>query len=461
MWMRGIDLNGVCREVAVYLGLVDSPQSPTSPALIQGRAEPERADVDTLDRAYALLLSRLPLSTSHREALLRRGLTDEHIDAGGYRTWNPADFQGAVAAVIADVGPAINGIPGFHNGRLAAAAGLLIPARDLAGRIVALKIRPDQVGDGSKYLYVSAAKQGGPSTGAPPHIPVGIRGPLDVVRITEGELKADVATALSGMATISFPGAKQWRCVLPLAAELVGGNDSGLRRIRVAFDADAPINRSVGKALFEAVEFLIGEGYAVELERWSPSDGKGIDDVLAAGKQPEVIAGEAALQAARQIMAASALCNCSALFAAPTSEVVIVNDERAVAGLAGIGVLATCIDGGAEKWTRHYAEVLRGRPVALLVHIGGMVWQDAEKLASLLYGVASSVCIVELQEQCHNRTSLTKEKLFAKCRAAPTWQPNTQWPEIEPLDVSILPKFPGEILPPVIGAWAEAVAIAT
>ena len=461
-WMRGWDFKDTCREVAAHLGLNGKPQTQLIPAPIAAKApEPKRADPDSLDRAYSLLLLRLSLSDAHREALRRRGFTNEHIDAGGYRTWDPADCQGAVAAVIAELGPAMEGIPGFHDGRLAAAAGLLIPARDHTGRIIALKVRPDQVGDGPKYFYVSAAKQGGPSTGAPPHVPVGVRGPLDVVRITEGELKADLATALSGMATISFPGAQQWRIVQPIVAALVGTNAPGQRRIRFAFDADAATNQSVGKALFEAVEFFIGDGYSVELERWSPSDGKGIDDVLAAGKQPEVIAGEAALQVARQLMAASVVYGLLATIAQPNIPALIVSTKEIVDSLASIDVLAICIDGGIEKWTGTYLEVLRGRPLALLVHAGGMSRQDAEKLACRVCGIASKVRIVELPDQGDFTNSLTKEKLVAQYKATPDWQPNMRWPEIEPLSICILPKFPFDILPPVLGTWVEATALAT
>jgi hypothetical protein len=34
-----------------------------------------------------------------------------------------------------------------------------------------------------------------------------------------------------------------------------------------------------------------GAGLAVELERWDAADGKGIDDLLAAGKVPELLRG--------------------------------------------------------------------------------------------------------------------------------------------------------------------------
>ena len=53
------------------------------------------------------------------------------------------------------------------------AAGLLVPVRDSAGRVVALLARRDDADDGrGKYLYLSSEKAGGPSAGAPPHVAV-------------------------------------------------------------------------------------------------------------------------------------------------------------------------------------------------------------------------------------------------------------------------------------------------
>ncbi len=45
---------------------------------------PEKADPETLDRVYRALLDELPLDDAHREDLLRRGLTEDGIERGGY-----------------------------------------------------------------------------------------------------------------------------------------------------------------------------------------------------------------------------------------------------------------------------------------------------------------------------------------------------------------------------------------
>jgi hypothetical protein len=162
---------------------------------------------------------------------------------------------------------------------LAGAPGLLIPVRDLEGRIVALKIRADAPGDGPRYTLLSSTRYGGPGPGAQVHVPLHI-GAHDVVRVTEGELKADIATALSGMLTLSLPGVAHWAAVVPVLAGLHP------RQVLLAFDADWRTNRQVALALGHIALALLRAGYALQTEDWAPAQGKGIDDLLAAGGLP-------------------------------------------------------------------------------------------------------------------------------------------------------------------------------
>jgi len=274
-----------------------------------GNGKPrEAADADTLDRAYRVLLDSLQLSDDHHDSLRKRGLSDDAIDAGQYRTLTD-DTRPAALGVLNNLpGDMFDTIPGcLRRGglvRINAQPGLLVPVRDLAGRIIALKIRPDDLGGGGKYRYVTSRttkNPDGPSPGSPVHVPAGICGPCDVVRITEGELKADAAYRLSGVSTVSFPGVASWQTVLPILQTL------GAKTVRLAFDADAATNKHVAKALLESFHELQVAGYAVELERWPIDAGKGIDDVLAGGRAAniEILTGPAVGDAVEQIAAAA------------------------------------------------------------------------------------------------------------------------------------------------------------
>jgi hypothetical protein len=252
-------------------------------------SRPACADTGTLDRVYRALLDALPLMASHRQALRQRGLADAEILRRRYRTF-PLQGRTALAQhLVQHLGADLCAqVPGFyvaeHDGRrwwsLAGAAGLLIPVRNLDGHIVALKVRADIPGDGPKYTTVSSTKHGGPSPGAPVHVPLyeGARG--NRVRLTEGELKADVATVLSGLLTLSIPGVSMWRKALPVLEELRP------QQVLLAFDADWRINPQVAHALGQAAFALVKASYEVQVEDWALALGKGIDDLLAAGHTP-------------------------------------------------------------------------------------------------------------------------------------------------------------------------------
>jgi len=250
---------------------------------------PACADTGMLDRVYRALLDALPLAPSHRQALQQRGLANAEILRRRYRTF-PLQGRAALAKhLIGQLGVDICAqVPGFYikvrDGRrwwsLAGAPGLLIPVRNLDGHIVALKVRADVPGNGPKYSTVSSTKHGGPSPGAPVHVPLhaGARGTM--IRLTEGELKADVATALSGLLTLSIPGVSMWRKAVPVLQALQAS------QVLLAFDTDWRTNPQVARALGQAAFALGTAGYEVQVEDWNPAVGKGIDDLLAAGHTP-------------------------------------------------------------------------------------------------------------------------------------------------------------------------------
>src|SRR5215211_8301947 len=269
----------------------------------EGREEPERATPQTLNRVYGALLDALALSHAHRQDLHRRGLTEASIKHSGYRTL-PLKGREELAQTLVEAfgGEVCSRVPGLYEkeaGRwsVVGAAGMLVPVRDIEGRLVALKIRADEAEEDSRYTYLSSTKHGGPGPGSQVHVPMHDELDLNVVRLTEGELKADVATALTEILTVSMPGVSSWRSAIEVPSSL------GTSVVRLAFDADAKHNEHVALALREAYRTLEERGFEVVLETWPRELGKGIDDLLAAGHEPTLLAGEDAHAAITEIVA--------------------------------------------------------------------------------------------------------------------------------------------------------------
>jgi hypothetical protein len=291
-----------------YLHRLADGQRPDSHGPPPPGPEAKRADADILHEVYSAVLARLTLAKSHREALHRRGLGDDVIDSGGYRTLPGQGRPRIVRDLSERFGDKLLRVPGFvvkegRSGRyltLRGPAGLIVPCRDWAGRIAALKVRRDEVGeDGPRYVYVSSAGHGGPGPSAPVHCPAGMPEAAKLVRLTEGELKADIIQARTGLPTVSFPGVSSWRPALHVLKAM------GCQTVRIAFDADARDNAAVAQALSDCARTLTEAGFTVEMERWDAADGKGLDDLLAAGKVPELLQGDAAMQAVWDILAAA------------------------------------------------------------------------------------------------------------------------------------------------------------
>jgi len=238
-----------------------------------------------LDRAYGILLGQLRLHGPERMALAGRGLGPEEIERLrelGYRStprwWGErtrmagtlvAELGEEIARNLPCLGPSKYGKTGLA---LAGMEGLLIPVRDVAGRLVAFKVRRhDRKEDGPRYLWWKA--QGSLNgTGAPLHVSRG-RGELAVV--VEGPLKADLVDLLwpriygEEVVVVAIPGASAHG---PLQETLEALK---VRRVCLALDQD-PAGQKAAAALEGILERA---GMAVERASW-PEEYAKIDDFL-------------------------------------------------------------------------------------------------------------------------------------------------------------------------------------
>ncbi len=314
MWLRDCDFSTAVKLAGEYLHVGNGKPSQASDPSRPPPAKPKQpvVDYELYDRAYNLLIDKLELSPKHHDDLRRRGLSGDDIQAGRYRTL-PSDTMQIAQDIYGELRHRTYKVPGLQAMKIRSQPGLLVPVRSAQGKIIAIKYRMDgDCGDG-KYRYLTTKTRqfpNGPSPGAPAHVPAKLNGSCQILRCTEGELKADVASALSTVPTISFPGANQWKVVVPVIEALQATT------IRLAFDADWPTNESVAKELVACYRELCERGFKVEVETWPIAHGKGIDDVLAAGHKPTVLAGDQAKakidEIEQSIPKQSAKSNCNA-----------------------------------------------------------------------------------------------------------------------------------------------------
>ena len=261
---------------------------------------PSGVDADMLDTAYRIILEGMPLHVGDRNALRARGLTDEDIAREGYRSWDTSidRRKASLAKVHAELGDAMYTVPGIYKTDFGPelglpGAGLAVAVRDGYGRVVGIRVRVERERRNKKgftvkgndgrpiiektYLWLSGRTdhRDDPRAAATCHVPV--HAPdldLSTVAITEGEIKANIATEKTGLLYVSVPGVGSWRAGLEQAKAL------GAKTILVSYDADAIDKEGVAQAVVSTFDTAVADGLIVAIETWAQSFGKGIDDVL-------------------------------------------------------------------------------------------------------------------------------------------------------------------------------------
>lgn len=246
------------------------------------------APVEVRDRVYRDFLDLLSLSPKHRqELMLKRGLSEETIRKLHFRSTPRIEKPWSLCKRLTDLGHCLEGIPGFYRaenrrgGRywtFSMKPGFIIPILDADGKIQALQTRLDVPDSRGKYrLFSSSAKRNGSSSGTPIHVAKPSRLIDRRVWITEGPLKATIASQYLDAIVLGLIGATTWR---PVLAALEGYRGA---EIIVAFDMDRKENVWVKRAVRELTIELKRRGHNVNIAVWNGP--KGIDDALQAGKE--------------------------------------------------------------------------------------------------------------------------------------------------------------------------------
>ena len=265
--------------------LISSIKRPSTPI-----ASPE-----TRDKVYRAMLNDLSLNDKHIADLKRRGLSDEEISNSLYRSI-PAKTTRLPYRLIS-AGYRLIGIPGFYLENntwkmVTNKKGYLVPFINTDGLITSLQIRLDDVTDGQKYKAFSStgfykgtkAKFDAHLTNISENIP-------KTIYLTEGSLKADIATILikkmynKDVSFLAIPGVSNTK---PLVSALEFLKKKGVKRVVDCFDMDktqgmdenVKINLNVEKSV-KKIEDICKNDLGLEFQTMTWDKGKGIDDYLA------------------------------------------------------------------------------------------------------------------------------------------------------------------------------------
>lgn len=271
--------------------------SPGLAAVVTRKEEPRKSvvtDKMRVHRVYQAVLAYLPLLPRHSEALrTKRGLSTGSIltlKEKGYRSWKHTWEQDFVKALAIKVGAEhFYGVPGFwregDDWRFSCPEGMVFPVTDINSTTRALMVRNDHDDSEKKYIYVSSAGYyNGTSASYSPHF---IRnGPsFKEVWIVEGVLKADICSTVlkdAGL-IIGLPGlAASLKDIIDILKSLPNST------VNLAIDADWRSKEAVKNGLTEISHKLSAVTPSLHLANWSPLVGKGLDDVLVAGKKDAI-----------------------------------------------------------------------------------------------------------------------------------------------------------------------------
>ncbi len=251
------------------------------------------APLERRHQVYTALLALLSLLPMHKADLLKRGLTNEAIVHNGYKSY-PLDKKKRL-----DICRSLSQkfdlthIPGFYVDESGAwnivglPNGYLLPARNLRGEIQGLQMRVfpyDKEFHRHKFFWLSSLDKpngAGASnwfhTSIPPGKKVNGR-----VWLTEGPLKADVASFFTGAPFFAIPGTSAPKDILNILRGL------GVEQVVMAFDADQ-ITKEVVKDSVDKLDNEIKAAKITALHATWPveiKDGevfpKGIDDACLA-----------------------------------------------------------------------------------------------------------------------------------------------------------------------------------
>lgn len=274
------------------------------------------ASIEERDKVYNRFLELLSLEDDHKRNLLERGLEENFIIAKKYRTLpTESDELLRIARILLKEGYCLKGIPGFYINKNKDwqlnkhKRGILIPVRNEHNQIQGLQIRKDDnllkyfskgkdehgnliLKKENKFNWLSSPdKYMGSKATTFVHISCaykcsekGLVYPVlnnKWIDLTEGPLKADVYSFLTGYPCVAVPGVN---ALDELHNALVSLKKYGIAGIHLAFDMDYIKNEKVKNGMDKTILLIKKEQLQVVQRTWD-CNFKGIDDYALALKK--------------------------------------------------------------------------------------------------------------------------------------------------------------------------------
>ncbi|PJI10223.1 MULTISPECIES: DUF3854 domain-containing protein [Clostridium] len=238
------------------------------------------ASIEVRNKVYRNLIRKLSLSEKHYLNLRNRGLSGKNIIENGYKTL-PFDkkLKNKICRELINSGFTLSGIPGFYTDKYnnwtfwtPKEGGFLVPVINSIGQVQGCQIRKDAVK--KKYPWFSSSRmECGTQSNGFIHVHWNKSHSSEKVVITEGALKATVASIFSDVTFVAVPGVNSIN-YLPEVLKLLKA-----QKIFIAYDMDYKKNEAVQKALNKLKWTLRVNRYNYTQSIWN-DEFKGIDDYM-------------------------------------------------------------------------------------------------------------------------------------------------------------------------------------
>ena len=254
------------------------------------------APIEILNDVYTELLRELPLSKRHRANLRKRGLTDEEITCLGYKSLPVCGLKNYAIKPIEKGCEYMKenwGIPGFYDINCEPKIvkmhnGILIPVKDPNRRISGFQIRfddpiekPKNGKEYPKYIWFTSGdkKTGCRASGVNNiHFAGDWSTVPKKINLTEGVLKADIASIVSGKPFIGVTGVNN---LSQLPKWLNYLKKKGAKHVNIAYDRDYKTKPTVQKGVDKTKEIIEEANMTWSIIPWNDQY-KGVDDYLIA-----------------------------------------------------------------------------------------------------------------------------------------------------------------------------------